>query len=537
MGRRQQSTIGTELKKQIEAFAGPIYCRSCSETVAALNYLTPAKVEQKRDELADTIIRRGADILPGWARFAMKQAPAVTRRLVLRWIDRAIVRGASPALPIARPKTWKHNWVAVVTTAPRREPTLEHCVDSMRVAGWEPVVFAEPGSVAVEAQTITHPERLGVWHNWLASVRWALQHTDADVIMTVQDDSLFHSDSRAVAEQLLWPSANCGFLSLYTAKHYQLKHDNPNAWTTGVRRVKTRNFWGSCALAWPRPVLEQALKTKIARNWLGVLPRRRSQHADAVARRKAEPHRIQNSDTAIGKIVNSLKREMWFIDPSPVSHVARHSAIGHGGNLGRRNCYRCADHAIPLAEQVPLPPAERIVAINSDPFNRGESRFDAGRRRWHSLGYDLSMSIPLDLWRAIRDTVQPHHHTLEFGSGVSTTAFENAREHLAIESDEQQANRFRCARHVALANGWYDWDPPRKYDVILVDGPFQGNRLAGVETIAAAASKDAVVFIDDTNRPAERQLAEDLGRRLSMSVFQCDRWSRVKPPPRNSAPV
>jgi hypothetical protein len=61
----------------------------------------------------------------------------------------------------------------------------------------------------------------------------------------------------------------------------------------------------------------------------------------------------------------------------------------------------------------------------------GEPRFDAGRRRWHSLGYDLSMSIPLDLWQAIRNSVQPHHYTLEFGSGVSTTAFENAREHLA----------------------------------------------------------------------------------------------------------
>jgi hypothetical protein len=74
MRRLQRSTIGTELKKQIEAFAGPIQCRSCSETVAALNYLTPVKVEHKRDELADTIIRRGADILPGWARFTMKRA-------------------------------------------------------------------------------------------------------------------------------------------------------------------------------------------------------------------------------------------------------------------------------------------------------------------------------------------------------------------------------------------------------------------------------------------------------------------------------
>jgi hypothetical protein len=227
-------------------------------------------------------------------------------------------------------------------------------------------------------------------------------------------------------------------------------------------------------------------------------------------------------------MVNSLKREMWFVDPSPVSHVARHSAIGHGGNLGRRNCYRCADHAIPLADQVPLPPRDRIVRINSDPFDMGEPRFDAGRRRWHSLGYDLSMSIPLDLWRAIRNAVKTDHHTLEFGSGVSTTAFEDARQHLAIENHPRQAGRFRCASCIPLnAYGWYDWTPPRTYDVILVDGPFHGHRLAGVDAITTASAENGVIFVDDTNRRPERQLAEQLANRLNRRVTHHDRWSQV----------
>ena len=96
---------------------------------------------------------------------------------------------------------------------------------------------------------------------------------------------------------------------------------------------------------------------------------------------------------------------------------------------------------------------------------------------------------------------------------MSTTAFENAREHLAIESDSRPANRFRCAQHVDLTtDGWYDWRPTRRYDVILVDGPFQGNRLAGINTISTAASRDAMIFVDDTSRKGERQLAEESGR-------------------------
>ena len=42
-----------------------------------------------------------------------------------------------------------------------------------------------------------------------------------------------------------------------------------------------------------------------------------------------------------------------------------------------------------------------------------------------------------------------------------------------------------------------------------------------------ARRSNVVIFVDDTNRKAERQLAEDLAERLSKPVFHCDRWSRV----------
>ena len=103
----------------------------------------------------------------------------------------------------------------------------------------------------------------------------------------------------------------------------------------------------------------------------------------------------------------------------------------------------------------------------------------------------------------------PRHYTLELGSGVSTTAFENAREHLAIEVDRNQSGQFCCAQSVPPANGRCDWQRTRRYGVILVDVPFQGNQLAGIDMITAVASSDAVIFVDDTNRKADRQIADE----------------------------
>lgn len=252
-------------------------------------------------------------------------------------------------------------WSVVVTTAPRKEPTLQLCVDSLRDCGWEPIVLAEPNSPLSDALTIHNPERLGVWHNWVKSVKVALK-TDAEVILTVQDDSVFHPDSKDFVETCMWPANDCGFISLYTPKHYTVYSDkvmrkrkrlNPNASTirpVGLNKIKTRSLWGACALVWPRKVLEHIITAKLITEWAGATPK--SRNPKVYESRRANPHTIANSDTAIGKLMNWNHYTMWFIDPSPVSHVARYSAINHGGNEGRRNAYRLADHSIPLTNQV-----------------------------------------------------------------------------------------------------------------------------------------------------------------------------------------
>lgn len=235
------------------------------------------------------------------------------------------------------------DWFVAVTTAPRKQCTLADSIASLRSAGWEPVIFAEPGSTNTNAQTLTNPAKLGVWRNWLASAEYALANTNAKRILTVQDDSLFHPDSKAFIDSIKWPAKHAAFVSLYTPKHYS------QARTVGVNRIKTRSLWGACALVWDRDALAKVARHEIARTWLGAVSK---SGADLRRKRTANPSLIANSDTAIGKIINTLGMSMWFVDPSPVYHAAVHSTINHGGNAGRRNCARCSDHTRPLWEQV-----------------------------------------------------------------------------------------------------------------------------------------------------------------------------------------
>ena len=256
-------------------------------------------------------------------------------------------------------------WKVAITTAPRKEPTLSTCIESLEACGWTDIaVLAEPESDLNNigsAKLIKNEVRLGTWHNWVRSVRVALE-SDAQVIMTVQDDSVFHPDSKEFAESVMWPATNCGFVSLYTPRHYTVlsKHllekerkRNPKASEIrppGVRRIITRSLWGACALVWPRQVLENIIDKPLIESWLGAATR--SKDPAIMQRRKANPHLIANSDTAIGKLMNWYGYSMWFVDPSPVAHIAKYSAIGHGGNSGNPNAYRVADHSIPLADQV-----------------------------------------------------------------------------------------------------------------------------------------------------------------------------------------
>lgn len=266
------------------------------------------------------------------------------------------------------------DWAVGITTAPRGQYTLSKTVHSLQSDGWNPVVFAEPKSnlSGFDAPIVQRVDPLGCWHNWYQMANSLLDNTDAKWIMTVQDDMEVATGARLLAEKYLTKNPNIGFLSLYTAKHYQRRYDllNPTGericsfpdlktanlhaskkagrttaayeWPRpAINRVSTNSLWGACVLVFPRQSLRKILDHKIARNWKGA------------GGRQQRPA-TKNSDTAIGKICNALKLQMMFVNPSLAKHIAKISSISHGDNTGRRNClYHVSDDGKSVSDIFP----------------------------------------------------------------------------------------------------------------------------------------------------------------------------------------
>jgi hypothetical protein len=341
--RRVKGNVGTRLKEIIPNCLTSSGC-GCKDYASKMDSWGISGCEKLYDNIIERLVSKSP----------LPERPS--RYQAKRWLNKAI-KLEKKELEQILPNN--DDWFVGVTTAPRKESYLHYCLSSIIESGWTPTLFAEPGSNTggMDLPIYQNEKKLGVWFNWLNLVETAL-NTNAKYILSIQDDVLFHPESRSFIEEVIWPSENTGFVSLYTAKHYsffsrtQNRFAEDNLRPTGVRRLHTKSFWGAVAMVFPREVLERAIETPTFKNWMGVGARTKSYRKTLMEKRKADPSMIQNSDTAIGKVMNKLGLEMYIVDPSPVKHIAKVSSISHGGNTGKRNCYRCADPTIPLREQV-----------------------------------------------------------------------------------------------------------------------------------------------------------------------------------------
>jgi hypothetical protein len=199
-----------------------------------------------------------------------------------------------------------------VITAPRPQPTFNATIGELRRAGFRERlhVFAEPHSrlgFHPDVEVHAHPQRLGMWRNWLHAARWLLCETTASRLLICEDDlSLAAGAASALAAAYrTLPWTDFGYASLYTPMHNVWGQTLQNGWQPlSTQRIA----WGSLALAFTRASLRELLhaKTTLA-------------------------HGGQNgTDEVVCAATQTLGRRVYFHVPSLCAHAGgANSSVGH----------------------------------------------------------------------------------------------------------------------------------------------------------------------------------------------------------------
>ena len=149
-------------------------------------------------------------------------------------------------------------WAVGITTAPRRQPTLGDCLDSVTLAGWDsPRLFLD-GADRLPPRYRHLPvtfrnDAIGAWPAWyLALAELVLQQPNADAYLMLQDDVIFHDREpvRDYLEQALWPGSRPAVVSLFYTSF-----DVTPGWQNSPAHEW---HWGAQALVFP-PAIARAL--------------------------------------------------------------------------------------------------------------------------------------------------------------------------------------------------------------------------------------------------------------------------------------
>ncbi|HUT94803.1 MAG TPA: hypothetical protein VMY37_35425 [Thermoguttaceae bacterium] len=205
-----------------------------------------------------------------------------------------------------------HNWAVGVTTAPRGQPTLEACLESLVRAGWDrPHLFVD-SAVRVPDRFSHLPgtfrdEKIGAWPNYyLALMELLMREPYADAYMIVQDDAvLFDRESvREYLKEVLWPGRSSVLVSLYCSQLDSLPdpgwHSREGGWISGAH-----------AFVFP-PQLAKAF----------VMDRPVFDH-----RWTPGPSRASCLDDLIGEWATGRGVDVWFPTPSLAQHVGDASTL------------------------------------------------------------------------------------------------------------------------------------------------------------------------------------------------------------------
>jgi hypothetical protein len=173
------------------------------------------------------------------------------------WADRpgpapAPVERLVPA-PVPRRGPRVRRWAVGVTSAPRRRPTLDWCLDSLRRAGWEtPRLFIDSAVTIAERfaglPVSLREGKLGAWPNYyLTLAELLMREPEADAFLLVQDDVVLYDrqNLREYLEEALWPADPVGAVSLFCSSAYTRA-------VPGWYAAEGAWVWGAQAFVYPR---------------------------------------------------------------------------------------------------------------------------------------------------------------------------------------------------------------------------------------------------------------------------------------------
>ena len=131
-------------------------------------------------------------------------------------------------------------WSVGVITAPRQKGYyLDRTLESLKNAGWEAVVFAEPGSIVPSSwQTVSRRKQFGDWSNWACGLyELLLTEPESDYFFMAEDDVVLWNGSKKYLEQWLPLLEPFGAVSIYCPQQYYQKkfvgfHNECHDWRT-----------------------------------------------------------------------------------------------------------------------------------------------------------------------------------------------------------------------------------------------------------------------------------------------------------------
>lgn len=206
-------------------------------------------------------------------------------------------------------------WAVGVTTSPRKEPTIDICLDSLARAGWErPRLFVDEGTRLADHQLalpVTYrQEKVGAWPNfYLALQELLLRQPDADAYLLVQDDAVFcdRENLREYLESCLWPGENVAAVSLYCPEPYTRRQ-------SGWHHIGGKWIWGALALVFPNEAARRFVVDHhvFDHRWSG-----RRKHAQI--------------DVVVGDWALREGLAVYYPVPSVVQHIGQTSTIWPAG--------------------------------------------------------------------------------------------------------------------------------------------------------------------------------------------------------------